>query len=86
MAFAAISDLGPTTQEEREVIEYILDHADRKSRKSELKHTKYHNVGVESHEFKQLAGKFSEALFHKFYDFAEVHLTRKLPLLITGGC
>src|SRR5205085_2521117 len=64
----------------------ILDHVSVKSRKTDLKHTKYYNMGVESNEFKQLAGKFSEALFHTFYDFAKVHLTKKFPLLIAGGC
>lgn len=86
MALAAFSDLSPTTQEEQEVIEYIISSVGIESQKTELKHTKHYNIGVESNEFKQLAGKFSEALFHKFYDFAKVHLTKKLPLLIAGGC
>src|SRR5262249_34094880 len=60
MALAAFSDLGSTTQEEQEVIEYILDHVGTRSQKAELKHTKYYDIGVESNEFKQLAGKFSD--------------------------
>jgi hydroxymethyl cephem carbamoyltransferase len=42
--------------------------------------------GVESQEFKDLARRCSDEIFRRFHDFAEQHLTEKLPLLIGGGC
>jgi predicted NodU family carbamoyl transferase len=41
--------------------------------------------GVRTQEFKDLARKFSDELFQRFYDFAAEHLTEKLPLLVAGG-
>ena len=87
MALTGFSDYGSMTREEREVTEYILDNVMLlQNEKAELKWSRFFNIGVEHPEFKNLAGKFSNALFDRFYEFAKAHLTKKLPLLISGGC
>lgn len=87
MALAGFSDYSSMTREEREVTEYILDNVILlQNEKTELKWSRFFNIGVEHPEFKNLAGKFSNALFDRFYEFAKAHLTKNLPLLIIGGC
>lgn len=87
MALAGFSDYVPMTSEEKAVTEYILDHVLLlQNEKTDLKWSRFYNIGVEHPEFKNFAGKFSNALFDRFYEFAKVHLTKKLPLLIIGGC
>jgi predicted NodU family carbamoyl transferase len=41
---------------------------------------------VESAEFKQLAGKVTDVIFNRFFDFAVAHCKHRRPLLIAGGC
>lgn len=44
------------------------------------------DVGVESPEFKDFSDQLSDAIFDKFHVFAHKNLTKRLPLLIGGGC
>jgi hydroxymethyl cephem carbamoyltransferase len=88
MALTAFSKRGPASVQEQEVIDFILS---RKSillstSKDALKDYPIFNCGVESDTFKSLAGKFSDALFDNFYRFVKSKVTKKLPLIITGGC
>ncbi|MGH7792064.1 MAG: carbamoyltransferase C-terminal domain-containing protein, partial [Thermodesulfobacteriota bacterium] len=46
----------------------------------------YHNVGVEDPEFRNFAGIFSDKLFDVFHQFAKANMTKRIPLLIAGGC
>ncbi|WP_170399590.1 carbamoyltransferase C-terminal domain-containing protein [Ruegeria arenilitoris] len=46
----------------------------------------YHNVGVTSPRFQNLAAKYSDAVFSRFHDFAKTNLTKHYPLLISGEC
>jgi hydroxymethyl cephem carbamoyltransferase len=88
MALAAYSDHGPPTSEETEVIDFILSRRSIRTStsKRELRHSRFYNCGVEDPDFKNLAGKFSDAIFDRFFTFARERLTRRLPLLISGGC
>ena len=52
----------------------------------DLSHLQYHNVGVDDHEFRNFAGIFSDKVFDVFHQFAMTNMTRRLPLLIAGGC
>ncbi|MBN2440178.1 MAG: hypothetical protein JXJ04_02495 [Spirochaetales bacterium] len=45
----------------------------------------YHK-GVESRIFKDFAWKYQDMFFNLFYEFALMHCTENLPLLIGGGC
>lgn len=88
MALAAYGRPGSTSADEQKLIDYILD-ADGlllKNSKESYQWSSFYNIGVKSQEFKDLAGKFSESLFQRFYDFAKQNLTKGLPLLISGGC
>ena len=42
--------------------------------------------GVESQEFKDFSYYFSQTIFDRFYQDAKKYVTKKIPLLITGGC
>lgn len=46
----------------------------------------YYKCGVESEMFKQISGKFSDALFDRFDRFAKQHLRKGYPLIMGGGC
>lgn len=86
MALAAFGAPGKPSREELELIELFLDGPfeaiPAKSRiRSELR-----DAGVESAAFKSFARKFSDALFERFFDYAEKNLNEGLPLLIAGGC
>ena len=88
MALAGFGRPGPATRDEQELIDFVLS---RRSillsvDKRELSSSPFFNVGVESQQFKDLARRFSDALFGRFADFGREHLTAGLPLLIAGGC
>jgi predicted NodU family carbamoyl transferase len=88
MALAAFGRQAPTTPAEQKLIDHILD-ADGlllNNSKDSYDWSSFYNIGVQSQEFKDLALKFSEALFQRFLDFAKLNLTKGLPLLISGGC
>lgn len=88
MAIAAYSNRAPPTEVEARFIDHVLSDSgywhllDKKS----MKWSELIDVGVQSVAFKNFAGKFSDALFERFYRFARTHLTKRLPLLIAGGC
>ena len=87
MALAAYGEQGSSTKEEQEIIDFVLSKARNPiSNKKDLAWSKYCNIGVQTQEFKNLARKFSDKIFNIFYDFAKVHCTKKLPLIIGGGC
>ena len=87
MALAAYADHNAPTEEETDTINFILGRPFFLSTsKADLKHTRYYNIGVEHQDFKNLAGKFSDALYDRFHTFAKEHLNKRLPLLISGGC
>ena len=88
MALAAFANSKTVSPDEAELINFVLD-ADGlllKHGKESYKWSRFYDIGVQSQAFKDLAGKFSDALFQRFFDFAKVHLTKGLPLIISGGC
>ncbi len=88
MALTSFSDHSDLNEDELKVIKFILDYSgDIWQLKSKDFHwSKFLNIGVKSKEFKNLAGKASDYIFNIFYEFAKENLTKKLPLLISGGC
>jgi hydroxymethyl cephem carbamoyltransferase len=88
MALAAFSDRTPPTDSEKHVIDFVLSRRSilLSTCKNELKDTPIFNIGVESAAFKSLAGKFSDAIFDRFFAFARQNLKDGFPLLIGGGC
>jgi hydroxymethyl cephem carbamoyltransferase len=88
MALAAYSDRSAATPEEKALIELLLDCDGLllKMSKDDFAWSKFLDIGVQSTEFKNLAGKYSDALFERFHAFARNNLTKGLPLIIAGGC
>ncbi len=88
MALAAFSDRSPMSESEQALSDYLLakDGILLSTAKAELKWSHLYDCGVESEAFKNMAGKFSNAIFDRFYQFARQHIRPGLPLLIAGGC
>jgi predicted NodU family carbamoyl transferase len=88
MALTGFADSSPVTRAEQEVIDFILaqDGIVLGLSKDDMSGSPFHNIGVESQGYKNLAAKLSDSIFARFYDYAEKHLTEGLPLLISGGC
>ncbi|MCS6232176.1 proline dehydrogenase [Shewanella baltica] len=88
MALASFSKRSQPTAEEEAIMSFLLQDCEHlKPRDCEaLKGVRHYNVGVEDPEFCNFAGIFSNRLFDRFHQFAEVNLKRGLPLLIVGGC
>lgn len=88
MAIAAFGNPGPMSAAEKEITDFLLcrDSILATLDKPDLSDSPYHNIGVQSQEFKDLALKYSDEIFSRFYEFAKANLPKKLPLLIAGGC
>lgn len=87
MALAAFGGTGTPTRHERAFIDAILalpdDHQfDRRA----YSQTPYFDIGIEAPAAKSLYRRLADAIFDRFYAFAEAHMTKQLPLLISGGC
>jgi hydroxymethyl cephem carbamoyltransferase len=88
MALTGFAEPGTVTKAERETIEFILAQEGivLGVDKDELQWSPIYNAGVESQVYKNIAAKHSQAIFDRFYSYAEANLTEGLPLLISGGC
>lgn len=88
MALVSYGEAGAPDKEERELIEFLLRQSERPRRITDpaLFNSRFLNIGVETQAFKNLARKFSEAIFDRMYSFAKDHLRDHLPLIISGGC
>lgn len=88
MAIAAYSDRAPPSEQEARYIEHVLSDTGywHLTDKPSMTWSGLIDVGVQSAAFKNFAGKFSDALFERFHQFARTRLTKRLPLLIAGGC
>ena len=88
MALAAYSDRGPLTSDESKLIDFILESDGLLLSKGKDAYgwSPFYNIGVQSTAFKNLAGKFSDAIFNRFKSFAQAKLNKGYPLLIAGGC
>ncbi len=88
MALASYSDRAPMTADERRLVDDLLsrDGIILSTPKTEFSYSPFYSIGVTHPSFKNLAGKFSDALFDRFYRYAKDHLKEGLPLVISGGC
>jgi predicted NodU family carbamoyl transferase len=87
MALAAYSKRQPTTSEEDWIIGKILDDVEPpRTDKEAFRNSPFCDCGVTDSAFLQLAGKFSDAMFERFYRYAKANLKKGYPLLISGGC
>ena len=87
MALCAYSSRGVLSKEEQEFADLVLNRITiRNSIKHDYSGSPFYNVGVDSKKFCEAAGKVSDLIFDKFYNFAKLNLTKGYPLLISGGC
>jgi predicted NodU family carbamoyl transferase len=88
MALASYSQRPAPTREEQDLMDLLLFKTARilPKLKGELVNSCYYNVGIEDPDFKNFAGIYSDRIFDIFYQFAKKHCTKKLPLIIAGGC
>ncbi|WET03909.1 carbamoyltransferase C-terminal domain-containing protein [Flavobacterium sp. YJ01] len=87
MALASFSNRNNPTNEEKKILEFLLDGPYRKlSDYENIFASAHYHVGVDNSEFCNFAGIFSDRIFNIFYQFAKDNLKKKLPLVIAGGC
>ncbi|MER5214239.1 carbamoyltransferase C-terminal domain-containing protein [Streptomyces sp. NPDC002838] len=88
MALTAFSDALEDTPEQRKLIDSVLARGKilKEAAKSDFLDSPFYNVGVESQEFKNLAWRHSERIFHSFLDSAREVFVEGYPLLVSGGC
>lgn len=88
MALAAYGERGPEDDDERAIVDFLLSRRSvlLSTPKDDFAWSKFHNIGVESTEFKNLAAKFSDRVFTTFLDAVRPLVTERRPLLVTGGC
>lgn len=88
MALASFSKRKKPTNEEEEIIDFLLqDCLHLKPKECEaLRKYRHYNVGLDDTEFRNFAGIVSDKIFDHFYHYALSTLTKGMPLLIAGGC
>jgi predicted NodU family carbamoyl transferase len=87
MAVASFSRRSSPTEEEKQLLSFLLDGPYRKLSDYEgLSQAPHHNAGLEDPEFRNFAGIYSDAIFEVFHRFARANLKKGLPLVIAGGC
>ncbi|MEV7595947.1 carbamoyltransferase C-terminal domain-containing protein [Kitasatospora sp. NPDC089797] len=88
MALAGFAENRPATRAEQDVIDVILGQKEviTGSLKDRMTDSPFHNIGVESSAYRNLAARLSDAIFDRFHAYAREHLTEGIPLLISGGC
>jgi len=87
MALASYSKRSTPTEEEESLMEHLLlSDALSLNVYDGLKSAVHYDVGLHDEEFRNFAGIYSDRIFDIFYQFAERHLRKGLPLVIAGGC
>lgn len=88
MALCAFGKSGPHTAQEQEIMDFLLDRDSilMTLGKDDMRDSPYYNIGLDHPDFHNLAKRYSDEIFNRFYSVAKQKLSKKLPLLITGGC
>jgi hydroxymethyl cephem carbamoyltransferase len=88
MALSGFGNPGLMTPQERTITQRLFEWDARAAplRKADFKDDPFFNVGLETQEFRDLARKFQDALFERFFSFARTVVDHGLPLLVSGGC
>ena len=87
MALASFSNRSTPSAQEKKLLDFLLDGPFQAlSAYEDLEHAPHFNAGVSNPEFCNFAGIYSDAIFDRFYQFAEVNLKKRKPLVIAGGC
>ena len=87
MALASFSERSTPTDEEKELLRFLLDGPYRKlSDYDRLAQAPHLDAGLDDPEFRNFAGIYSDMIFDVFHQFARKNLKRGRPLVIAGGC
>lgn len=87
MALTSYSTRTTPSEEEERLMGYLLDGPYGKlSDYDGIDGAPHLDVGLDDPEFRNFAGIFSDAIFSRFYQFAEANLERGRPLVVAGGC
>jgi predicted NodU family carbamoyl transferase len=88
MALASFSNRRTPSDDEEQIIAFLMQDCQHLKPKAceTLRHFRHYNVGLDDQEFRNFAGIVSDRIFDRFYQFAKANMTRRMPLLITGGC
>jgi predicted NodU family carbamoyl transferase len=87
MALAGFSTRTEATEDEQRVSRRVLETvAPPFTDKKAFADTAYLNCGVTEPNFRELVTVFSNMMFDLFFSYARVHLRKRYPLLIAGGC
>lgn len=87
MALASFSRRDAATEEEKQLLSFLLDGPYKKlSDYDGISQAPHLNSGVEDPDFRDFAGIYSDAIFELFHGVARKKLKRGRPLLIAGGC
>lgn len=88
MALSAFGDVTHTDPEAQELVDTLLnqDESAFPLKKSDFVSSPFHDIGIDTQRFKDLAAKYSDSIFTAFYEFAKANMNKGYPLLISGGC
>lgn len=87
MALASFSTRSEPTADEKRLLNFLLDRPFQAlSAYEELSDAPHRDAGLDDPEFRNFVGIYSDAIFDRFYSFAQNNLTKGRPLVIAGGC
>lgn len=87
MALASFSKRSIPTEEEKDLLRFLLDGSYRKlSDYDRIAQAPHLDAGVDDTEFRNFVGIYSDAIFNVFHQSARTNLKRGRPLVIAGGC
>ena len=87
MALASFSKRSTPFPDETKLLEFLLNGPRQPlSAYEDLEKSRHYNAGLDDPEFRNFAGIYSDTIFAMFYEFAQARMTKRLPLLIAGGC
>ena len=87
MALTSFSTRRKVSHDEEKLIDFLLKSPLLKSDLyAQLRHAPHFNVGLDDPDFRNFTGVFSDRIFDVFFQFAKSKMTKRLPLVIAGGC
>ncbi|MGV8567933.1 MAG: carbamoyltransferase C-terminal domain-containing protein [Pseudomonas asiatica] len=88
MALAGLGHNSQTSNEEQEILDYIINSTSPIDTfcKADFVNSKYYNIGPHTQLFCDLAKKISNSLFEHIKSKILRHISKRIPLLISGGC
>ncbi|AUZ61124.1 macromolecule synthesis protein [Pseudomonas sp. XWY-1] len=88
MALAGLGENSQTSSDEQHMLDYLINCSSPIDTfcKADFITSKYYNIGPHTQPFCNLARKISNTLFEHIKSKTLPHITKRIPLLISGGC